>query len=837
MGQSWRQQVGIQLTASRTAGWRILASLFIVAFVSITAAAVTNDERGFDAYEGRLVTAIEIVFEGSQPDASAEASFLTVLKVAPNTEFSAVRVRESLQALFDTQRVANARVEVIESAGRSGPIRLRFVIQRQVQISEVNIEIGPTTGLPVAADELRARLSLAQPGSRLSKQIIIRNTDEIQVYLRDRGYFNAVVEAQEQLDSTGTRAVVTYRVTLNEQARVEAFNIGITGFDPAPLRPQLRLQPGAFFTREALAEDVKRIRDALIAQGNLAPQLEDPRVERDNETNRITINMQGGIGPKVNVVLQDFELNEKTQRELLPVMREGNIDLSAIEEGARRLRNKLQEEGYFFAEVTPVCSVVPPVIGTPASDTRESCENLDPNALSGRTIEIKYQIDKGRRFKLTDIRISGTNILTFEDVEADLKSQKASALGLIPFLGYGRGYTSLTLLEQDRRTVRNYMRELGYRRAEVEVLQGVSINGENLIITFNVIPNELTRIAGVEVRGNKIYTDKQLSDELKTVIGSPFSRAQARFDGDRVLALYSREGYANAQVDLSVVEMPRKGDEEQVRLIYTITCRSDAGDRNGSCVNEGDKVFVNRIVVNGVTGDAKTQQRKRNAIMRAIPLQEGDVLRADWVAESERELYLTDAYRQVIIHVEPAGETASGFKKKDLIIDVEEKKPRVMDYGGGFSTDTGALGLFELSNVNLMNKLRHGAMRLRVSRQQQLIRLEYIDPKFKRYNKRQFAPLALTVQYQRDSTVTRFFRSAIDRGTFGIVQRLDEDGNPVDEFGANVKEPTINRLTDRFGNAARSRPEDTHDCLCSIQLRRCAPLQSSEPVSQANPAT
>lgn len=779
------------LSAWRIA-WRLLAS--IVMLVAISQPALSKTE-GFDAYEGRQITAIEIVFEGSQPDAAAEASFLAILKVVPNTEFSAVKIRDSLQALFDTQRVANARVEVIDTPTKSGPIRLRFVIQRQVQISEVNFEIAPTAGLPVSADELRARLSLAQPGSRLSKQIIVRNTDEIQVYLRDRGYFNAVVDPQEQLDSTGTRAVVTYRINLGEQARVDAFNIGITGFDPATIRPQLQLQPGAFFTREALGADQKLIRDAIIEQGNLAPQLDDPRVERDVETNRITINMQGGIGPKVNVVIQDYKISEKTQRELLPVKREGNIDLSAIEEGARRLRNKLQEEGYFFAEVTAVCSVVPPVIGTPTDEPRESCENLNPETLSGRTVEIQYQIEKGRRFRLTDIRITGTNKLSYEDVEADLKSQKASAIGLIPFLGYGRGYTSLTLLEQDRRTVRNYMRELGYRHADVEVLQGVSINGENLIITFNVTPNELTRVAGVEVRGNKIYTDKQLRDELKTVIGAPFSRSQARFDGDRVLALYSREGYANAQIDLSVVELPRKGDEEQVRLIYTITCRSDTGERNGTCVNEGDKVFVNRIIVNGVTGSAKTQQTKRNAIIRAIPLQEGDVLRADWVAESERELYLTDAYRQVIIHAEPAGETASGFKKKDVIIDVEEKKPRVMDYGGGFSTDTGALGLFELSNVNLMNKLRHGAMRLRVSRQQQLIRLEYIDPKFKRYNKRQFAPLALTVQYQRDSTVTRFFRSAIDRGTFGIVQRLDEDGNPIDELGMRVSEPTINRLT------------------------------------------
>ncbi len=326
------------------------------------------------------------------------------------------------------------------------------------------------------------------------------------------------------------------------------------------------------------------------------------------------------------------------------------------------------------------------------------------------------------------------------------------------------------------------MRDLGYRRAEVEVLQGVSISGENLIITFNVIEGQLTRIAGVEVRGNTIYTEQRLRNRLRTVIGAPFSRSQARADSERVLALYAREGYVNAQINFSIVELPKKGEEEQIRLIYSIT-------------NEGEKVFINRIIVNGVTGDAKTQLTKRDAIARAITLKEGDVLRADRVSESERELYLTDAYRQVIIHTEPAGETASGFKKEDLIIDVEEKKPRVMDYGGGFSTDTGPLGLLEFSNVNLMNKLRHGAMRLRVSQRQQLLRLEYVDPRFARYGEGQFAPLALTLEYQRDSTVTRFFRSAIDRGTNGIVQRLDEDGNPVDEFGVPVDEPTINRFT------------------------------------------
>ena len=167
----------------------------------------------------------------------------------------------------------------------------------------------------------------------------------------------------------------------------------------------------------------------------------------------------------------------------------------------------LQEEGYFFADVTPVCTVTPPTPELGANGEAATCETLNPETLSGHTVEIRYDIERGRRFKLTDIRITGTNKLTYLDVAADLRTQKASALGLIPLLGYGRGYTSLTLLEQDKRTIRNYMRDIGYRRADVEVLQGVSINGESLIITFQVTEGPLTRIAGVEVRGNKIYTD------------------------------------------------------------------------------------------------------------------------------------------------------------------------------------------------------------------------------------------------------------------------------------------------------------------------------------------
>ena len=142
----------------------------------------------------------------------------------------------------------------------------------------------------------------------------------------------------------------------------------------------MKLQPGALFTRDILGEDVNRIRQALLASDYLSPTLEDPHVERNPETNEIEITLTGKLGPKVDVTFKNYTLSEKKQRELLPLKREGNLDYSVIEEGARRVRNQLQEDGYFFAEIKTVCTVTPPTPTTVDNGTNETCRNLFPKA-------------------------------------------------------------------------------------------------------------------------------------------------------------------------------------------------------------------------------------------------------------------------------------------------------------------------------------------------------------------------------------------------------------------------------------------------------------------------
>src|SRR3712207_2753811 len=135
-----------------------------------------------------------------------------------------------------------------------------------------------------------------------------------------------------------------------------------------------------------------------------------------------------------------------------------------------------------------------------------------PEELANNNVPIPYEVTRGRRFKLTEMRIEGTDRLSIEDVDADLRTQTANVLGIIPLLGYGRGYTSEDALERDRRLVEARMRDLGYRDAVVSVRQGITLDSDNLIITFDVAEGPLTRVAEIEVRGNQIYTSAQLRD-------------------------------------------------------------------------------------------------------------------------------------------------------------------------------------------------------------------------------------------------------------------------------------------------------------------------------------
>ncbi len=755
-----------------------------------------------NGYENREIGDVTVTFEGNDKNVSVNEQFRLLARDAVGKTYSPVRIRDAIEQLYRTKRIASISVEA-SAVGENG-VNLRFLIKRRTQAQKVSIEIISAGGEPLTEQELLFKLNLLEPGAVITEQTLRNNSDIILEYLRERGYFKAeVAHTQIPLENPNDVAV-RFRVTPRERAKVGTFEINIEGFDRAKLAAKLSLQPGEPYSREALTKDVEKIREILRNEDLLAPFLNEPRPVYDSETNVINIEINGKKGPtvEVSVEAEKDKIGTGTQNRLLPIKREGTLDYSAIIEGERRLENYYQELGYFFANVTSVCSVDPPFIdgtGTVVrNDSEFLCFSLNSAELMDRKVLVKYRVDLSRRLKLTDIRLRGTDEFTIPEIQTVLESQEANILGIIPLFGYGRGYTSEKLLEEDAATIRSLLRELGYRDATVRVNQGVSPNGENLVITFVVEEGKPTVISDVRIAGNLEFSDAVLMEQLPPLVGKNFSRAKIRNGQKKLAEFYSQAGYFDAVVDFSIDERtvdPATG-EGLFKILYEIKHKPnplsvesvESNDAGLLPDGEGKKVYIGRVLV---TGNEKTRS---SAIERALTLKPNEVLRSGDIYTSEQNLYSSDAFSRVDIKRQPAGDTSAG-RLTDLIVNVEEQAPRIMSYGGGYSTDLGASGFVDIRHLNLLGRLWQGGARVRLSQHQQLAQIDYLNPRFIRDGAKRFAPLTVTAQYQRDSTVTRFFRSAFDKGTFGIVQRLDANGNPIDEFGADVGSPTLNRLT------------------------------------------
>jgi outer membrane protein insertion porin family len=750
-----------------------LCGLFLFAVISTFAQ---------QKYENLPISDIQIAFEGADRDVSAAEQFKLILKPIIGEKYSAVKIREALQTLYDSDKIVSAKVEKFDSD--PSKLGLRFVIKRKTNAEKVSIKIGETVGEPVTEAELLLKLNILNAGETVTDQILKNKADAIQGYLRERGFYSAEVVFKQQVTGNDTRVAVTFNVKPNTQSRVENFEINIKDFDLKKLKKPLKLTKGALFSQKLLDDDVAKIRTAIIKQNNLAPVIDSPKVIFDPETNRVSIGLKGEIGAKINVKIEaeKEKISEKDLVKLLPIKREGTIDYSAITEGGRRLRNRFQEKGYFFADVIPVCTVTPELPKdetNPVENGSQSlCQELSGSDLSNKIVDVNYQVELNRRLRLADLRIEGTDKLTILDIASVLDTQAATSLGIIPQFGYGRGYTSTEILEDDRKLVESLMKELGFRDARAKVKQGVSPEGEKLIITFVIKEGIPTKINDVQIIGSKEFSEVTLQNELPNLLGKNFSRARMRNGVENLRRWYAQKGYYDAVVNASTVELGKDEatSEDRVKIIYNVE-------------KEGKKVVVNRILLNG------NNRTKPEAIFKALALKPNEVLRQNDISQSEQTLYSTDAFKQIEIKAEPAGENAAGESQRDIVVNLEEEKPRTILYGGGYSTDLGLSGFFDIRYSNLFNRLQQGGARVRWSSRQQLIQVDFLDPRFLRDGKNRFAPLSISVQYQRDSTVTRFFRSTIDRGALGIVQRLDATGKPIDDFGRVAGDPTINRFS------------------------------------------
>lgn len=658
----------------------------IVIFLVASSASARASQVG--EFLGRRVTSVQIEIEGAPGSSVVEMQGL--LEVAPGQDYSPVRIRDSLAKLYRSGLISAARVEGTP-VGADG-VSLRFIVRPQARIDNVIFE--GETNFPT--NELRARLNQLDPGERLSEGAVTRGVSDLQAFYAARGYYRAQITTEIRLDPTGTRAVVVYKVAPGEQARVSKFTVNVTGerLDLSGIRHSV--VEGQPFMQSLVREEAGRIREVYLSQNFLAVRVTN-NVTNDPETNTVAVTINVESGPRVAVLVEGLEIDDDTKREVFPFYAQGGIDEFSLEEGRRRLEDYAQRKGYFFAEVT----------------------KPDPPAQPASAVDLVYRVEPGRRFKLTDIDIQGLDAIPSQTLQGEFKSKTAS---FIPLFGGGRGITSNDFLRQDANLILRRLREIGYRRATVEVLRGVSPTGDNLIITFDVAQGPRTYIEDIGIRGNTVLTGDELRDRLTIKPQDPFVTSDISRSADQLLSAYNLRGYALAEVFSELVDIGNVDGQDRVRVVFAIT--------------EGNRVKIRQVQTRGiaVTNEGRLE---RNFYL----FKEGDYLRLDQLQETERILYDTNAFSSVNITSEPVGETVNGLQQRDVIVNVVEAKRYDLVYGFGFQTNrsdktvpglsalNGARGLVQLTNNNMFGKLYTGSAQVRVSQTELLGAVSFQNPR------------------------------------------------------------------------------------------------------------
>jgi outer membrane protein insertion porin family len=675
--------------------------------------------QNLEAYLGKNVAEVRIAYEGTGVNIGTD-DLRGLVRVREGNPYSAVEVRRTLLAFYDSGRVANARAEA--RLNNAGAVVVAFLVTPQLRVGEVNF-----TGLvpEITEEELRAKLAELDRGLKYTEVNLNRGGDLIAETFRERGYYQTAVESKIKPDNTGTTVDISYAITPGTPAKIATFNLtGNFKLSETALRLELKSKVGDTFVRSNLTADTQQLLRMHLDKNYFAAQVGPADISYDSAKNAVTVNLPIVSGPALTVKVAGASVSEKKLRSLLPLMREGGVDEASLDDSARRIREHLQEEGFFFAEVAPPAMV----------------------DLTQEKAELTFSVEPGARYRVADIRIEGTQNVSLLELAPSLQTQTA-ALFPIPLLttSYIRGITSEQALRRDADLILSQLRDQGFRKARmVAINRAVSEDNDQLKIIFRVEEGPRSFIGDVAFKGNTLFTVDNLREKVELKSGDPFSISRVKIEANNVLQQYYDAGYATASVLARTYEM----GSEKMRVIYEVT--------------EGPQVQINRVFINEVGARQRTIGGRVRNYLR---FKDGELLKNDELSKSEQDLYGSGAFRRVQIRTETLGEeTTTGEVKRNVFVDVEEGKSRVLVYGAGFQSDEGARGIFEISDPNIFGRLTTASFRMRASPRNLLGQLSYTDPRpFNRHTPLLFSLLA---QQQR--------RPAFDSTRFTALLQVEK---------------------------------------------------------------
>ena len=331
----------------------------------------------------------KIEFKGNR---KIEAAAITRnLKSAPGDILTDENLSADIKAIYKMGYFDEVTAEV---AATSEGKEITFVLAEKPLISEIRIQGNKK----IKKSDIEAVMSI-QSKETVNPEKIKADIEKIKELYDGKGFYNA--EISSNIEKIGERDVqIIISIIENEKLFIRGINFeGNRAFTSRELRNMLMTKEWGilhFFTdsgvlkKEQLRQDIDKIKAFYLNHGFIKVQIADPVITHDKKGIYIKITVSEGQQYRVGIVEiagDDLLIPRQELMAKLKITKNDFYNRDAVVKDMDYLTQTCNDEGYAAADVIPLTE--------PQEQTR--------------TVNIKYEIHKGKLVYINWINITGNN--------------------------------------------------------------------------------------------------------------------------------------------------------------------------------------------------------------------------------------------------------------------------------------------------------------------------------------------------------------------------------------------------------------------------------------------
>jgi outer membrane protein insertion porin family len=370
--------------------------------------------------------------------------------------------------------------------------------------------------------------------------------------------------------------------------------------------------------------------------------------------------------------------------------------LKEVEENAVRPKIKTQKGTFFRQDYIPWdndrIKQVYRNKGFYFSDVRAVVRKLKDNQ-----VDVEFIVDEGHKITVGALRFRGAKAFTERTLKGQVETEEASWYSSVSESGaYKRDALKTDLLRLE-----SYYHDNGYIKVKVfDPEVEVDKEKRKIYLTLPVSEGEQYRVGKVEVTGDDIYTSEELSEKIKLKAGDVFNRGQFRQDIFDMTEMYSRKGYAFANV---IPALESHDDTKTVDVkIHT---------------QKGRKVYLGQIKI---VGNDATRDK---VIRREFRLQEGELFDSEKLKRTKQRINNLGFFESV--------EIEQRSKQEDLLdieVKVAERNTGQISASVGYSSLENLLLQGQVKWSNLLGRGQELSMSVNSSSRRMDYSLSFNEP-------------------------------------------------------------------------------------------------------------